>query len=97
MARREQKAQAAATRQSSVADRRNLQRETAKIEKRMADLQNELSLIEARCADPALYCGPDQTLLRSLQARQGELAPQLDLAEERWLALQAELENLPPA
>ena len=96
LAKREQKAQAAASRQASVADRRNLQKEIAKSEKRMAELQSELTLIEGRCADPALYSGPDQTLLRSLQARQGEAAQQLDEAEARWLMLQEELENLPP-
>jgi len=94
-ARREDRAQLEAARQAQLLERRSLQKETAKMEKQIANWQSELSLLEARLADPALYTDPDQTLLRTAQERREGIKQRLETAEERWLSLHAELENLP--
>ena len=97
LARKEQRAATAAARQANQAERRNLQKDADKTEKNLAAWQGELDLLEARLADPALYATPDRNLVNSLQARRNELSQQVEMAEERWLELQSQLENLPPA
>jgi len=94
-ARREGRALTEAARQAQILERRSLQKEVAKIEKQIASWQTELGLLEARLADPELYADPDQGLWHSLQDRREELARQLQTAEERWLNLHVEFENLP--
>ena len=96
-ARREDRAEAAATRQAKLVERRSLQKECAKMEKQIGNWQSELSLIEARLADPALYSSADQTLLQTLQKKKSELVHAIGETEERWLAIQEELEGMPAA
>ena len=93
--RREDRAQLEAARQAQLAERRTLQKETAKMEKQIATWTRELSALEARLADPELYAGTDQKKLQSVQDQRARLSQKLEAAEERWLALQAEVENLP--
>ncbi|HUY04645.1 MAG TPA: ATP-binding cassette domain-containing protein [Rhodocyclaceae bacterium] len=94
---REGRVQAEAGRQAQLSERRTLQKDLQKIEKQIDNRQAELALLETRLADPVLYAAADQTLLQTLQKKKGELARSIGQAEERWLALQGELESLPAA
>ena len=94
LAQREQKAQLAAARQATAAERRGLQKEAQKIERSLADWQDELAALEARLGDPAFYNEPDPGLLRALQEQRDNLMRRIDVGEEHWLALQTTLENL---
>jgi ATP-binding cassette subfamily F protein 3 len=83
-----------ATRQetpTSAGKRAPLIKETAKLEARLAALQGELELLEARLADPALYAAPDKALLADLTSRQTQLAQDISQTETRWLEVQETL------
>lgn len=83
---------------SALALRRQpLLKELAALEQQLAGWQGERSLLEGRLADPALYSGADSALLQTLTQRQAALATQISRAEERWLALQEQLDALPEA
>ncbi|MDO8346269.1 MAG: ATP-binding cassette domain-containing protein [Rugosibacter sp.] len=83
---------------SALALRRQpLLKELAALEQQLAGWQGERSLLEGRLADPALYSGADSALLQTLTQRQAALATQISRAEERWLALQEQIDALPEA
>jgi ATP-binding cassette subfamily F protein 3 len=80
--------------QAEQARRRSLQKEIDKLEKQLAAWQGELSLLEQRLADPALYApGSEPALAQTLQKRQSELATSIGQTEERWLEAQTRLET----
>jgi ATP-binding cassette subfamily F protein 3 len=78
---------------SALAGRREVEKQVTQLEKQMAGWQGELTLLEQRLADPALYANVAQA--QTLTRRQSELSAQLQAAEERWLALQGTLEAAP--
>ena len=78
---------------SALAGRREVEKQVTQLEKQMAGWQGELTLLEQRLADPALYANVAQA--QTLTRRQSELSAQLQSAEERWLALQGTLEAAP--
>jgi ATP-binding cassette subfamily F protein 3 len=83
-----------ATRQetpASAGKRPPLIKEAEKLEARLAALQGELKLLEARLADPALYAAPDKALLADLTSRQTQLAQDISHTETRWLEVQEAL------
>ena len=81
---------------SALAIRRQpLLKQLAALEQQLAGWQGERALLEGRLADPALYAGSDSTLLQTLTQRQAALATQIGSAEERWLALQEQIDALP--
>ena len=94
-ARREDKAQLEAARQAKLVERRSLQKDAAKMEKQITNWQAELSLLEARLADPALYSSADSALLQTLQKQKQNLVRRMNETEERWLAIQEEIESAP--
>ncbi len=94
-ARREDKAQVDSARQAKLLERRSLQKDAAKMEKQISNWQAELSLLEARLADPALYASADSALLQSLQKQKQNLVKRMNETEERWLAIQEEIESVP--
>jgi len=96
-ARKEARESAAADRQGKLAARRPLIKEIATIEKNLAGWQQEKQQIDSQLADPAFYVSPDPEKLRTLTARQQQLASRIDDAEQRWLDAQAELESIGPA
>ena len=85
---------AEAQRDARLARRRPLVKESAQLEKRLAQLQQEQREVESALADPELYAAGDAGRIRSLNQRRAELAESISAAEERWLALQLELEEL---
>jgi len=94
--RREARQQASADRQTLLAKRRPLVKEVEKLEKQIAAWQADKTAVDTRLADPDFYTSPDKEKLSALLKRQGELASQIEAAEERWLEVQNELETLPP-
>ena len=93
-ARREARESAAADRQARLAARRPLMKEAEKLEKELARWQQEKQQIDNQLADPAFYASPDPEKLRILTTRQQELAASIEAAEQRWLDVHAELENI---
>ncbi|HEY8857562.1 MAG TPA: ABC transporter ATP-binding protein, partial [Rugosibacter sp.] len=76
----------------ALATRQPLVKEADKLEKQLANWQTELALLEKQLADPALYAAPEKTLLQTLTQRQTQLANDIASTEERWLALQEQIE-----
>jgi ATP-binding cassette subfamily F protein 3 len=93
-ARRAQRDAAAAARRTLLARRRPLLNEAARLEAEIADWQRDKAAIDARLADPATYTAGRSEEIQSAARRSAELAAQLASAEERWLAIHAELESL---
>ncbi len=92
-ARRTRREAAAAARQEKLARRRPLVRESNELERRIASLEAEKSLLERRLGDVDFYSGP----LAEVQAatrRCAELTGLIADAEDRWLELQSELEAI---
>ena len=81
-------------RQARLARRRPLVKESSGLEKRIEDTRVELHGIETELTDPALYNGGTGERIRELTVRQAALATRLDAAEERWLEIQIELEEI---
>jgi ATP-binding cassette subfamily F protein 3 len=94
-ANKNERAQNKAERQARLAERRPLIKESEKLEAGMALWQKEKKQLDERLSDPALYMSADKTDLQNLLKRQAELAQSIARAEERWLALQEQLEAIP--
>jgi ATP-binding cassette, subfamily F, member 3 len=95
--RRAQRDAASAARRALLARRRPLLAEAAKLEAVMTDLQRDKQALDARLADPATYAAGRGDEIQSATRRAAELAARLAEAEERWLAIQTELEAIRPA
>jgi ATP-binding cassette subfamily F protein 3 len=93
--RREQRQQEAAERQRLASARKPLQNKLAKTEAELAKVSDELRELDARLADPAFYHAGGEDEVAKVLKRRGELAPQVESLEARWLKLQEELEALP--
>ena len=94
VARREARQTAAAERQAKLARRRPLIREAEELERRLAEWQEEKHRVDQQLADPAFYTSPEADQLKGLVLRQQEVARLIAGAEERWLELHAELEEI---
>jgi ATP-binding cassette, subfamily F, member 3 len=88
------RASASENRQARLAQRRPLAKEAARLEAGLERQQAEQREVETQLADPSLYVAGDATRIRELTQRQAALAAAILAAEERWLALQLELEQL---
>ena len=82
-------------RQTRIAERRPLIKESEQIEKDIAKWQSEKSACDARLNDAALYENTDKTELQALLKLQSALTSNITQAEERWLHVQEQLEMLP--
>jgi ATP-binding cassette subfamily F protein 3 len=85
---------AAAERQARLARRRPLVKESAALESRMETLRREQREAEAALTDPALYETGDGDRIRELTQRQAAVTAELASAEDRWLHVQLELEEI---
>ena len=81
-------------RQALLARRRPLVKESSRLEKSLEDTRAQLQRVEADLADPALYSSGRSDRIRELTIRQAGLAAGLSAAEERWLEIQIELEEI---
>ena len=88
------RAAAQAQRQAHLERRRPLVRESARLESQLAGLESQQREVETALAAPGLYERGDAAEIGRLGQRQSELAGAIAAAEERWLAVQMELEHL---
>jgi ATP-binding cassette subfamily F protein 3 len=93
-ARRASREAAAADRQARLAQRRPLVRESGQLEQRIATLEAEKATLEAQLADPGFYGRTDPGAVQAVTRRAAEVATLLEQAEDRWLAVQSELEAI---
>ena len=93
-ARRVQRESAAAERQARLVQRRPLVREAEQLELSIAGLEVEKSSLETQLADARFYATADPAEVRALTRRCGEVARLLEQAEDRWLAVQAEIDAI---
>jgi ATP-binding cassette, subfamily F, member 3 len=92
--RRNQRDNAAAERQLKLARRRPLLKESTQLESTMAKLEAERKELEARLADTAYYAETPSAAVQATSRRCAELIVQIGAAEERWLQVHAELEEI---
>lgn len=78
----------AAVQRNALAD---LKKAARQAEARLEKLQAALDLLEQELADPALYDGPADRLIK-LQTKHAEVAAAIAETEERWLEAQGSLE-----
>ena len=90
-----ERAQQQSDRQTLLARRRTLVKESEQIEKKLAGWQSEKNLLDEHLGAPALYANPDAAQLQTLLKRQAELSSWIDEAESRWLEIHEALEVLP--
>jgi ATP-binding cassette subfamily F protein 3 len=93
----QQRADAKASRQALLAQRRPLLKEIEQLERKLAQWNDEKSGLEAQFADPAFYATVDRAQSEEMHRRATSLGEQIDAAEMRWLEVHEALEALPPA
>jgi len=93
-ARRVQRESAAAERQAKLLQRRPLAREAEELERSIAALEAEKASLETRLADAGFYAAADPAEVRAATRRCGEVVRLLEQSEDRWLAVQAELDAI---
>lgn len=84
-----------AERQARIAERRPLVKELEQIELNINKWQADKKACDERLNDSALYAAADKSELQTLLKKQAEFANQIEVAEERWLALHELLEGIP--
>jgi ATP-binding cassette, subfamily F, member 3 len=92
--RKEQRRIEAEARQRLAKQRRPLERRLAALEARMERLRAEKTDLEVRLADPSLYEDARKAVLKECLLDQARIAEALDAAEEEWLAVSEEMEEL---
>jgi ATP-binding cassette, subfamily F, member 3 len=90
--RKQQKRDEAEARNQRYAQKRPLAQRLAKLERRMAELERDRATLTQWLADPQNYTDKDQ--LQAALTREAALGAELGRAEEEWLALHGELEQL---
>ena len=91
----QQRADAKASRQALLAQRRTLSKEIEQIDRRLAKWHEEKALLDAQFADPAFYATTDRAKSEEMHRQANTLGEQIDTAELRWLELHEALEALP--
>jgi ATP-binding cassette subfamily F protein 3 len=93
----QQRADAKASRQALLAQRRTLSKEIEQIDRKLAKWQAEKAALDAQFADPAFYATVDRAKSEEMHRQAGALGEQIDEAELRWLELHEALEAMPAA
>ena len=91
----QQRADAKASRQALLAQRRTLTKEIEQIDRRLAKWQAEKAALDAQFADPDFYVAVDRARSEEMHRQANALGEQIDVAELRWLELHEALEALP--
>ena len=84
-----------AEKQARILERRPLIKELELLELNIERWQGEKKTCDERLNDAELYAMNDKTELQQLLKKQAELANQIEVGEERWLALHELLEAMP--
>jgi ATP-binding cassette, subfamily F, member 3 len=93
----QQRAEAKASRQALLAQRRPLLKEIEQLERQLAKWQQEKAGLEAQFADPAFYATVDRAKSEILHRQAATLGEQIDTAELRWLEVHEALEAIAAA
>jgi len=93
----QQRADAKATRQALLAQRRPLLKEIEQLEKKLAKWNEEKATLEASFADPDFYAAVDRKKSEEMHRLAAGLGEQIDEAELRWLEVHEALEALAAA
>ncbi|HEX9194508.1 MAG TPA: ATP-binding cassette domain-containing protein, partial [Azonexus sp.] len=91
----QQRADAKASRQALLAQRRPLLKEIEQLERKLAKWNDEKAALEASFADPDFYSTVDRVKSEEMHRHAGLLGEQIDEAEMRWLEVHEALEGLP--
>ena len=81
-------------RQRIAALRKPLQQELARVEKKMAEKNAELEKLAERLADGSFYTDTDPDEVARVLKVHGELKPEVEELEMRWLELSEEIEKI---
>ena len=92
--RREQKRQAAERRQQLAVQRKPLEQQIQKAEKRMDDLHREQQTLDQVLADASSYEDANKSQLKAWLLRKGQVDQELESLETEWLEKQEQLELL---
>jgi ATP-binding cassette subfamily F protein 3 len=92
--RRAQRELATAERQARLAKRRPLVKEAERLEKAMAALEAEKRELEQQLGDAGFYANTPPADVHAASRRCADVAQELGKAEERWLEVQSELEEI---
>jgi ATP-binding cassette subfamily F protein 3 len=92
--RRDTKRREAEVRQRLSQRRKPLETQLKQLERRIDDATREKTNVDAALADQSLYTNERRDELKALLLRQAECAAKLAAAEQRWLELQMELEQI---
>lgn len=89
---KEARRQEAQERQRIAELRKPLKKELDKVEKELSRKSEVLKALAARLADPELYSSADPDEVARVTREHGELAPQVEELEMRWLELSEQIE-----
>lgn len=90
-----ERAQSKADRQSRLAERRPLLKESEQLESQLVKWNAEKQQYDTRLASADIYEQANKTELQELLKAQASINQKIEQAEERWLELQDQLEALP--
>jgi len=93
----QQRADAKASRQALLAQRRTLSKEIEQLDRKLAKWQAEKAALDAQFADPDFYATVDRARSEEMHRQAAALGEQIDEAELRWLELHEALDALPTA
>ncbi len=93
--RQQQRAEAKASRQALLAQRRPLTKEIEQLEKKLAKWHEDKAALEAQFADPDFYARIDRQQSEAMHRQAAALGEQIETAEHRWLEVHEALEALP--
>ena len=71
-----------------------LKKQADKLEKQVEKWQLELEQIELELAQPETYEAENKAKLNELMLKQGKIKPQLEEAEEQWMELEEQIEEI---
>ena len=91
----QQRADAKASRQALLAQRRPLVKEIEQLERKLGKWNEEKAALEAQFADPDFYAAVNRQKSEEMHRQAALLGEQIDEAELRWLEVHEALEALP--
>lgn len=71
-----------------------LRKQADKLEKQVEQWQDTLASIEHQLAQPETYAQENKAKLAELMLEQGKIKPQLETAEEQWMMLEEQIEEI---
>ncbi|MCK6389841.1 MAG: ATP-binding cassette domain-containing protein [Azonexus sp.] len=93
----QQRADAKASRQALLAERRKLLKDIEKLDTQLARLHGEKAALDAQFADPDFYATVDRIKSEEMHRQAAMLSEQIDTIELQWLEFHETLDALPTA